>query len=150
MHVYHPEGYSAVLKTTALLQRVEVEVLDSGAVKIVTDLSDYQPYHEDLDVEMITEVPINENDNEEFTVEEIVERKYNSKEGRFEYFVKWQGYSNAYNTWELESNIPDLFLKEYELKHSSYGDSMACSARTGLRDPSKRKKTYDSAYYTFQ
>lgn len=83
---------------------------------------------------------------EEYVVEEII-KKYNSKEGRYEYRVKWKEYSSVYNTWELESNIPNELLIEFEKKNI-----VGCSSTTepsqayALRDRSKRKTTFNSDY----
>ncbi|XP_010766757.1 E3 SUMO-protein ligase CBX4 [Notothenia coriiceps] len=40
-----------------------------------------------------------------FAVESIEKKR--SRKGRFEYLVKWRGWSPKYNTWEPEENILD-------------------------------------------
>jgi hypothetical protein len=57
-----------------------------------------------------------------FDVEEILDKKYNAREGKNYYLVKWEGYPPEQNTWEPEENletIPDLvdeFEKKYQKK----------------------------------
>ncbi|KAL9645471.1 hypothetical protein ABK040_002667 [Willaertia magna] len=48
-----------------------------------------------------------EDDDHVFLVEKLLEKKYMAK-GEPMYLVKWQGYPDSENTWELESNIFDV------------------------------------------
>lgn len=46
-----------------------------------------------------------------FDVEEILDKKYNARERKNYYLVKWEGYPPEQNTWEPEENletVPDL------------------------------------------
>lgn len=43
-------------------------------------------------------------DGEQFEVEDIVRRR-GTKDKGFEYLVKWKGFDESENTWELESNL---------------------------------------------
>lgn len=45
----------------------------------------------------------NQDCNKEYIVERILDRRV--RNGKTEYFLKWQGYSNAFNSWEPEENI---------------------------------------------
>ena len=147
--VYHPEGYSSILKATVLQQQVEVEHQSSGVVKVTSIPQGFKHYHDDLAIATPSaeeDSRDEDNDSEEYIVEEIVKKRYNDKEMRYEYYVKWQGYSHAYNTWELESNVPDQCLQVYDKKHCAYGASATPSARVGLRDPTKRKRNYNNDY----
>lgn len=49
-----------------------------------------------------------------FDVEEIVDKKYNAREDKNYYLIKWEGFSTEQNTWEPEENlttIPDVVEK---------------------------------------
>ena len=41
--------------------------------------------------------------NLEYKVEEVLDLQL--KRGKLEYLVKWSGYTDDHNTWELESNL---------------------------------------------
>jgi Chromo (CHRromatin Organisation MOdifier) domain len=55
----------------------------------------------------------------EYEVEAIRSHRYFGKNKRLQYLLKWKGYPEADNTWELEDhlNAPDL-LKQYNRCHS--------------------------------
>uniref|UniRef100_A0A1B6CNB6 Chromo domain-containing protein n=1 Tax=Clastoptera arizonana TaxID=38151 RepID=A0A1B6CNB6_9HEMI len=55
-------------------------------------------------------------DEEEFVVEKIVSRRYNSKKKQFEYLLKWEGYPSEQNTWEPAENMATCqhLLKAFE------------------------------------
>eukprot|EP00475_Leptophrys_vorax_P034676 TRINITY_DN5627_c0_g1_i1.p1 TRINITY_DN5627_c0_g1~~TRINITY_DN5627_c0_g1_i1.p1 ORF type:complete len:317 (+),score=95.72 TRINITY_DN5627_c0_g1_i1:39-953(+) len=60
-----------------------------------------------------------ENADEEFRVESIVDHK-SDKKGKIEYLIKWQDWDSKDNTWEPETNlIPHSFkiLNAYKKKH---------------------------------
>ena len=53
--------------------------------------------------------------NTEYEGEEILD--FRLKHGKLEYLVKWSGYTNDYNTWELNTNCansPDIINDFYK------------------------------------
>ena len=51
-------------------------------------------------------------DDEEFVVEEIVD-KWTPRNGQVEFLVKWKGYGDEDNSWELASNLDcDELIRE--------------------------------------
>jgi len=60
--------------------------------------------------------PIIVNGEEEWEVEEILNSRWHRR--RFQFLVKWKGFSQEHNSWEVASNIkaPDL-IAEYYRKH---------------------------------
>ncbi|XP_031329940.1 chromobox protein homolog 1-like isoform X2 [Photinus pyralis] len=55
-------------------------------------------------------------DNEEYTVERIIDKRVNPFTRSIEYLLKWKGYSDRDNTWEPEHNLdcPGL-VEEFEV-----------------------------------
>ena len=72
-----------------------------------------------MDKTKLIESEISDSDSssivEEFEVEKIIRRR--EKEGSIEYYIKWKGYSETYNTWEKEENLncPKI-LKDFKDK----------------------------------
>jgi len=60
--------------------------------------------------------PIVMNGEEEWEVEEILDSRWHWR--RFQFLVKWKGFSREHNSWEVASNVkaPDL-VTEYYWKH---------------------------------
>ena len=44
-------------------------------------------------------------EEEEYSVEKILDKRVNSDTGKDEYFLKWKGYSSTEGTWEPKENI---------------------------------------------
>ena len=166
---YTPDGMSSLLNADLLEKNVtdmivaadaSAEEFDSeqgntGSVVLTVEgeLADYRPFYKDMVIDLPESMHTCDgsegNGDEEYIVEEVVKKRYNSKEGHYEYRVKWKGYSAVYNTWELESNIPSNLLDEFEKKqmHMIGGASNASTPqREGLRDRSRRKTTFNSNY----
>src|SRR5216684_2242365 len=55
---------------------------------------------------------------EEYEVEHLVNHRHHRRSRTLQYFVKWKGYPESDNTWELAQNIhaPDL-LKKYHQRY---------------------------------
>ncbi len=54
-------------------------------------------------------------DYKEYEVEKIIKHRKNKKTGKIEYFIKWKGYSDKFNSWEPENNLEhcQAILKEF-------------------------------------
>ena len=148
---YTPTGRSGLIKVNdTLLTNVTSHITGCADRKYIieytaiSDLAGFVPYHTELEIQdrlagTLPQVQSSEGDGV-FSVEKIVEKRYNSKKVQYEYLVKWVGYSSRENTWELPSNIPDNVLEEYEQSLLSAASTSATTLkRSGLRDRETRK-----------
>uniref|UniRef100_A0A1X7V3F6 Chromo domain-containing protein n=1 Tax=Amphimedon queenslandica TaxID=400682 RepID=A0A1X7V3F6_AMPQE len=148
--LYSINGLTSALKATSLKCDVTpyITVTDNELIelnaKACDALTEYEPYHCDIavadDAFNDTTLDVHES-NEEYVVQEVLNRRFNDKEGRFEYQVKWQGYSHIFNTCELDSNIPSNMLHKFE-KQGLSGQKSA--PERGLRSRSNRETTFQS------
>ena len=129
---YTRNGRSGLLKASSLLLiniTENVKVCEDDVFFNYADipkLTEYLPYHDDVDVEgrlatISKEVDVScasnddENDDENddpFIVETILDKRFHSLRNQYEYLVSWVGYTDQ--TWELPSNIPPRLLQAYE------------------------------------
>uniref|UniRef100_A0A914E5H6 Chromo domain-containing protein n=1 Tax=Acrobeloides nanus TaxID=290746 RepID=A0A914E5H6_9BILA len=74
-------------------------------------LKDYEIFDDEVSTQESEENP------DSYEVEKILKRRYNSKEKKFEYLLKWKDYDDESNTWEPEEglNCPDL-LEQFKAK----------------------------------
>ena len=90
---------------------------------VIPELTEYIPYHDDMDLEgrlsttsEETDVSSANNDDDEnddpFIMETILEKRFHRLRNQYEYLVSWVGYTDQ--TWELPSNIPPSLLEAYE------------------------------------
>ena len=124
-----------------------IKYIDSlqSDVTLITDnieeLNGYVPFSMDVDIDSrltslevsSKEINTTEDEEEPFNVESIVRKQFNAKMGRFEFLVKWKGYSAKHNTWELISNIPEAIIDKFELDNR-FQKITQPPARSGLRD----------------
>ena len=95
---------------------------DSGNIQLSEIPKEYEPFHEELDIEgrlpqehaIASQQEDNqgEEENDPYLVEKIVQKRF--RNNQYEYLVKWYGYSDSENTWELPSNVPDSILSAFE------------------------------------
>ncbi|KAF7701623.1 Chromodomain Y-like protein 2 [Cucumispora dikerogammari] len=50
---------------------------------------------------------------ESYLIEEILDERYNKKKRAKEYLIKWKGYGESDNSWEVEYNITNIALKTF-------------------------------------
>ena len=150
-HMYSPEncayspcGKSGVCKgISILLANVNdyVEQEKNGSVRLNSVPEGYTPVHNDLDFltliphDTTCEAEKSENEDEPYLVEKIVQKRFRSNQ--YEYLVKWHGYVDSDNTWELPINIPSNLLFDYEKNLAT--PSTSYPRREGLRQSKKSK-----------
>ena len=53
---------------------------------------------------------------DQWEVEQLLRRRY-TRQDAWEYLVRWQGWSDAYNSWEPEEHIGSALVAEYDALH---------------------------------
>ena len=132
--LYLQNGRSGLLKVTKyLLFDITNDILEGSDNKIffdhtkVTSLTDYTPFHADLNIE--ARLPSNDDlsgnledsdhcsdDDDPYIVEAVIDKRFHRHRNQYEFLVKWVGYSDT--TWEIASNIPSNKITEYEISHN--------------------------------
>ena len=151
-HTYSPEictfqicGKSGICKAKdILLSCVQqyVEQNEDGCITLSAVPEGYTPFHDKLYIDLQATTPCITTANEQheecepYLVEKVVNKRF--RNGQYEYLVKWCGYCDKDNTWELHTNIPRPMLSEYEQSHLISQSSH--SRREGLRQ--LKKSTY--------
>ena len=153
---YIIKGKTTIYKAPTVLQaNVTNNIIhvqdDFNAVKLqytdIEELQDYLPFSLDVNIdsriEQFTPDETFESPckSDEFIVEQILKKQFNSKLGQYEFLVKWRGYSEKHNTWELIANIPDMMITQFELDNATL--TSAETPRTGLRDRRTIKPKFD-------
>jgi len=86
---------------------------------------------------------------EEYTVEDILEKRVNRK-GKVEYLVKWENYPHSQNTWEpLENLINSMdIVKDFEAREEAKKESLTESQNNISREAPIHKSQKDFNYCT--
>lgn len=88
-------------------------------------------------------------ENEEYIVEKILDKR--TKNGKVEYYLKWQGYPDEDSTWEPIENVdcPDL-ISAYEKSIKVLKENQKSKRRTDtdMTNPKKQKKNGDVSQVT--
>jgi hypothetical protein len=81
--------------------------------------------------------------DEEYEVESILGKRFAKSHRRFEYFIKWAGYDDSYNTWEPKENLNcPVLLQSFEESWSNRSERVKKNTLDNkVRAISKRRKS---------
>jgi len=152
---YHVAGKTAILTASSVLH-VNVSssiIINGSAIKLpiedLEQLHEYVPFSHNININdrLKRFAPTKEfeplrvtDDDDRYIVEKIIKKQFNTRLGQYEFFVKWKGYSERHNTWELITNIPEDTLTDFERASSV---TSTVPYREGLRDRQTIKRPYD-------
>jgi len=145
--------YYATGKTASSVLHVNVSssiIINGNAIKLpiedLEQLHEYVPFSRNININdrLKRFAPTKEfeplrvtDDGNRYIIEKIVRKQFNTRLGQY---VKWKGYSERHNTWELITNIPEDTVTDFE-HASSVTSTVPC--REGLRDKQTIKRPYD-------
>lgn len=153
---YSSNGRSGFLKAKCLIANVNNEIsLENEKITFdytkVAGLQEYLPFHDDIDIDArlpkqctasaTTDMVDDPNESDPFIVNQIINKRFNSYKGQYEFLVSWVGYSDQ--TWELPYNIPDKKIEEYESRNNQEPQTVP-SHSYGTR--TKRKQSTKKDY----
>ena len=104
----------------------EVQLLIGGKDRHVVHASNMKVYTEPHATHLSKQLRALESeeseDNEEFEVEQILDKRYEKGSGELWYLVKWKGHDSSANTWEPIKNLIHCreSIKEFERKQTAY------------------------------
>jgi len=106
--------YEILEKVSDILYKLNLP--PSMKIHLVVHVSSPEPYYEDKFGREQLPPPITVDNEEEYEVEEILDKRKHYR--KIQYLVKWKGYPLSESSWEPESNIncPEL-LKEFKSKN---------------------------------
>ena len=116
-----------------------------GGITLGNTPEGYAPFHNDLDFEEQTPLDSTseaEEESDPYLVEKIVAKRF--RNNQYEYLIKWCGYGEKDNTWELHTNIPNNILTDYERNLTTTTSSTSRPRREGLRQC--KKSTYSDDF----
>jgi hypothetical protein len=122
-----------------------LEIVSSHAIRLklpstmrihpVVNITWVTPYHAPTIEGQSTEEPplIVIRGEEEYEVEEVLNSRMRGR--RFEYLVKWKGYTDEHNTWEPASNLTNSkeAVTKYHKKHPSAPRQIAAFSEINFR-----------------
>lgn len=88
------------LRSSTKLQEINYKVDEDDYIVLTSSSEDENDNNNENEEEDDTE-----NEREIYKCERIIKMRYNYKEGRKEYLLKWLGYASKFNTWEPRENI---------------------------------------------